>query len=292
MSNVLVVDDPVVDGLPMAEVFALETRVSRPDRADAMIVSLALKVEARDPGTGDHCRRLSRYASTLGRKFGLSEEEIATLDRGGYLHDIGKAGIPGAVLQKRGPLTSRERTLVEQHTVIGDRFCAGLDSLRLVRPIVRHHHERMDGSGYPDGLRGDEIPLLARIVGVVDVFDALMAERPYKTALAFDRAAEMLRKEAARGWRCTDIVDTFLNLIEGCGMIPSVTRAMPAAVETAGQRGARSEYAREIAGGGRGIRTPGTLSGSTVFKTAALNHSAIPPRRTTPGVTAARTTRS
>ena len=89
-----------------------------------MIVSLALKVEARDPGTADHCQRLSRYASTLGRTIGLCEEEIAALDRGGYLHDIGKIGIPGGVLQKRGPLTPRERTLVEHHTVIGDRLCA------------------------------------------------------------------------------------------------------------------------------------------------------------------------
>ena len=121
----------------------------------------------------------------------------------------------------------------------------------------------MDGSGYPDGLRGDAIPLLARIVGVVDVFDALMAERPYKAALPFDRAAEMLREEAARGWRCADLVDTFLNLIERDRLIPAAARAT-------------------ATGGGRGIRTPGTLSGSTVFKTAALNHSAIPPRRTTP----------
>jgi putative two-component system response regulator len=213
MSNVLLVAHHV-DSVPMAEVVALEAPVARMDRADAVIVSLALKVEARDPGTADHCQRLSRYASTLGRTIGLCEEEIAALDRGGYLHDIGKIGIPGGVLQKRGPLTPRERTLVEHHTVIGDRLCAGLGSLRLVRPIVRHHHERMDGSGYPDGLRGDAIPLLARIVGVVDVFDALMAERPYKAALPFDRAAEMLRMEATRGWRCADLVDLFLNLVE------------------------------------------------------------------------------
>ena len=227
MSNVLLVAHHVDSGFSMAEVLALEAPVARMDRADAVIVSLALKVEARDPGTADHCQRLSRYASTLGRTIGLCEEEIAALDRGGYLHDIGKIGIPGGVLQKRGPLTPRERTLVEHHAVIGDRLCAGLGSLRLVRPIVRHHHERMDGSGYPDGLRGDAIPLLARIVGVVDVFDALMAERPYKAALRFDRAAEMLREEAARGWRCADLVETFLNLIERDGMILTPARTTP-----------------------------------------------------------------
>jgi len=220
MSNVLVVDYPVDNGLPMEAALALDARGARTDSPDSVIVSLALTVEARDPATADHCQRLSRYATALGRKIGLGDEEIATLDRGGYLHDIGKIGIPGAVLQKRGPLSLRERTLVEQHTVIGDRLCGALRSLRRVRPIVRHHHERMDGTGYPDRLRGDAIPLLARIVGVVDVFDALMAERPYKPALSFERAAEMLREEAARGWRCADLVDAFLDLMERDGVIP------------------------------------------------------------------------
>ena len=213
MSTELLVDHNVDNGFLLADVLALASPVTRLGRADP-IVSLALKVEARDPGTADHCQRLSRYAGTLGRAIGLREEEIAVLDQGAYLHDIGKIGIPSTVLQKQGPLTPRERRLVEQHTVIGEWLCAGLGSLRPVRAIVRHHHERMDGTGYPDGLRGDRIPLLARIVGVVDVFDALMAKRPYKPALPFDRAAEMLREEAVRGWRCSEMVDLFLNLVE------------------------------------------------------------------------------
>ena len=157
------------------------------------------------------------------------EEDLAILDRGAYLHDIGKIGIPDTVLLKRGALAAEERALVEQHTVIGDRLCGGLRSLRRVRPIVRHHHERLDGSGYPDHLRGDEIPLLARVVGIVDVFDALMTERPYKAALPFDRAAEMLREEAVRGWRSADLVDVFLALVEG-DMMPGkadVARDLP-----------------------------------------------------------------
>ena len=185
------------------------------DQAESVIVSLALTVEARDSGTGDHCQRLSAYATALGRGIGLGEEDLATLDRGAYLHDIGKIGIPDTVLLKRGALAAEERALVEQHTVIGDRLCGELRSLRRVRPIVRHHHERLDGSGYPDRLRGDGIPLLARVVGIVDVFDALMTERPYKAALPFDRAAEMLREEAVRGWRSADLVDVFLALVEG-----------------------------------------------------------------------------
>jgi len=102
------------------------------------------------------------------------------------------------VLLKRGPLTPDEYELIKEHTVIGDRLCGELRSLQGVRPIVRHHHERLDGSGYPDGLRGDAIPLLAQIMGIVDVFDALTTERPYKTALPFARAVEELRREAAR----------------------------------------------------------------------------------------------
>ena len=102
--------------------------------------------------------------------------------RGGFLHDVGKIGIPDAVLLKRGPLAPDEFELIKQHTVIGDRLCGELRSLRKVRPIVRHHHERLDGSGYPDGLRGDATPLLAQIMGIVDVFDALTTKRPYKVA--------------------------------------------------------------------------------------------------------------
>jgi response regulator RpfG family c-di-GMP phosphodiesterase len=136
------------------------------------------------------------------------------LERGGYLHDVGKVGIPDAVLLKPGPLTPPEYELIKQHTIIGDRLCGELRSLRSVRPIVRHHHERLDGSGYPDGLRADEIPLLAQIMGIVDVFDALTTARPYKAARSFNEAAAELRSEVARGWRRADLVSTFLEQIQ------------------------------------------------------------------------------
>jgi putative two-component system response regulator len=130
------------------------------------------------------------------------------------------------VLLKPGPLTAVERGLMEQHPVIGDRLCGGLHSLQRVRPIVRHHHERCDGSGYPDGLRGDEIPLLAQIVGVVDVFDAITTARPYKTAAPSDRACQELATEAARGWRRQDLVTAFTSMV-GAGVLPQVeTTAM------------------------------------------------------------------
>ena len=145
---------------------------------------------------------------------GLDEEDVSALERGRFLHDVGKVGIPDAVLLKPGRLTPEEYELIKQHTVIGDRLCGELRSLRKVRPIVRHHHERLDGSGYPDGLRDEVIPLLAQIMGIVDVFDALTTARPYKAALPFAQAAEELRREVARGWRHADLVATFLDQVE------------------------------------------------------------------------------
>ena len=181
------------------------------DTAESVILSLALTIEARDSTTDGHCQRLSRYAVAFGRTLGLTAEEIAALARGGFLHDVGKVGIPDAVLLKTTKLTREEFLVMQQHTIIGDRLCGELRSLRRVRPIVRHHHERLDGSGYPDGLRGDLIPLLAQIMSVVDVFDALTTSRPYKPALPFEHACHELVREADRGWRRRDLVDAFIS---------------------------------------------------------------------------------
>lgn len=188
------------------------------DTADSVITSLALTIEARDECTEGHCQRLAGYASALGRHLQLSETDLAALTRGAYLHDIGKVGIPDAVLLKTGRLTPAEYELMKQHTVIGDRLCGELRSLRSVRPIVRHHHERLNGSGYPDALRGDAIPLVAQITGIVDVFDALTTARPYKAALPVELACEELAAEAARGWRRSDLVDTFNRLVRNGGI--------------------------------------------------------------------------
>jgi putative two-component system response regulator len=183
------------------------------DSAESVIVSLALTIEARDAYTDGHCQRLARYGVALGGAIGCQQEDLDALQRGGFLHDIGKVGIPDAVLLKPARLTPDEYDVIKQHTVIGDRLCGGLRSLRRVRPIVRHHHERLDGSGYPDGLRGNEIPLLAQIIGIVDVFDALTTARPYKPALSLEEAARELAAEAARGWRSKELVDVFISLM-------------------------------------------------------------------------------
>lgn len=183
------------------------------DTAESVIVSLALTIEARDSTTDGHCQRLARYASAMGRTLDLDADDVSALARGGFLHDVGKVGIPDDILLKPGPLTPAEYELMKQHTVIGDRLCGELRFLRKVRPIVRHHHERLDGSGYPEGLRGDAIPLLAQIMGIVDVFDALTTERPYRRALPVERAVAELRREVACGWRHAELVDTFLDQV-------------------------------------------------------------------------------
>jgi putative two-component system response regulator len=179
------------------------------DSADAVIMSLAMTVEARDPCTQGHCERLARWAVGLGRRLGLNEAQLAALERGGVLHDIGKVAVPDSILLKPGPLTAAEMAQMQQHTLIGDRLCSELRLLQSVRPIVRSHHERLDGSGYPDGLRGPQVPLLAQIISVVDVFDALTTARPYKPAFQPDVAVRELYAEARRGWRDERLVAEF-----------------------------------------------------------------------------------
>ena len=183
------------------------------DSAEAAFMTLALTIEARDPMTNGHCERLARHAVALGKALGLKETELEALHRGGYLHDVGKVGIPDAVLLKRGPLTSDEFELMKKHPDIGDSLCAPLQSLRSVRPIIRCHHERLDGSGYPQGLTGDDVPLLAQIVGIADVFDALTSPRPYRPALTPENAARHLLEEAMQGKFVEHHVETFLALV-------------------------------------------------------------------------------
>lgn len=182
------------------------------DSAESVIMSLALVIEARDAYTEGHCQRLAAYATALGTALHLSEEELAALFRGGYLHDVGKVGIPDALLLKPDRLNDMEYGQIKTHPVIGDRLCGELRSLRQVRPIVRHHHERLDGSGYPDGLKGDAIPLLAQIMGIVDVFDAITTTRPYKAAATSEQAYAELMREVKRGWRRRDLVEAFIAL--------------------------------------------------------------------------------
>ena len=184
------------------------------DSAESVILSLAMTVEARDAYTEGHCQRLACYAVALGEALGLDEAELAALHRGGYLHDVGKIAIADAVLKKPGKLTPLERASIERHPIIGEELCGSLRSLARVRPIVRHHHEQRDGSGYPDGLVGDEIPLLAQIVAIVDAYDAITTTRPYRSALPVEHAYAELRLDVVKGLRRPDLVEAFIKLSE------------------------------------------------------------------------------
>jgi putative two-component system response regulator len=184
------------------------------ETVDSVLCTLGLSVEARDPYTEGHCERLARNATDLGRFLGVEEENIVALRRGGYLHDLGKIAVPDEILKKGSDLTSAEWAIMKQHPVTGETICRPLKSLRLVLPIIRHHHEHSDGSGYPDGLRDGEIPLLPRILQVVDIYDALRTERPYKPALGHEQAAVTMRTEAHNGLWDEELVSEFFGMLD------------------------------------------------------------------------------
>ncbi len=182
------------------------------ERAETVISSLAISVEAKDSYTESHCRRLSYYSVQVGRMFNLPHEQLRALRLGGTLHDVGKIGIPDAILNKKGKLTPEEFDTMRQHPMIGYNICKPLRSLRYVLPIIRHHHERFDGSGYPDGLAGEDIELTARILTVVDVYDALRTERPYKPAFDKEKSLAILDEEMKKGWYDPEVLDKFRSL--------------------------------------------------------------------------------
>ncbi|WP_448598340.1 response regulator [Thermoleptolyngbya sp.] len=183
------------------------------DHAGQVLFSIARTIESRDPNTGDHCERLVQLGKAFGEFLGLSRTEVRDLMWGGYLHDIGKVGIPDAVLLKVGQLSPEEWMIMRQHVLIGERICQPLRTMQGVVPIIRHHHERWDGSGYPDGLKGNEIPYLAQIFQLIDIYDALTSERPYKPAFSPEQALKIMMEETARGWRNPDLMEKFSNFI-------------------------------------------------------------------------------
>jgi putative two-component system response regulator len=185
------------------------------DNAGASLVMLGATIEARDRHTNGHCQRLARYGSALRQRIGVSRQDLLALEQGGYVHDLGKIAIPDAILFKPGPLTADEFALVKTHPIVGDRICEPLRTLERVRTIVRSHHETLDGRGYPDGLRGAAVPLLAQIISIVDVYDALTSDRPYRQALTTQAALETLFDEAHGGTRDVALVDEFAAMIAG-----------------------------------------------------------------------------
>jgi putative two-component system response regulator len=184
------------------------------ETADSVLCTLGLIVEGRDPYTEGHCERLAVHAVDLGRHLGLDDDSIIALRRAGFLHDLGKIAVPDEILKKGSNLSPDEWKIMKLHPVTGENICKPLKSLRLVLPIIRHHHEHTDGSGYPDGLAGADIPLLPRILQVVDVYDALCTTRPYKPALSHEQAAQTMHEEAHRGLWDGELVAEYFSMLE------------------------------------------------------------------------------
>ncbi len=184
------------------------------EHAEDVLCTLGRSVEARDPYTEGHCERLAEYGSSLGQFLELDEDAQLALRRGGFLHDLGKIRVPNEILKKGSNLTPEEWKVMQQHPTTGEAICRPLKSLRLVLPIIRHHHEHWNGSGYPDGLTGDRIPLLARILQVVDVYDALRTERPYKPALSYEESIRTMSREAQEGLWDRELVQAFFSMLK------------------------------------------------------------------------------
>lgn len=184
----------------------------RLDDTESVLFALARMVEAKDQNTRDHCDRLSHMAVVFGQSLGCEFEELDALRRGGILHDIGKLGIPDAVLLKEGPLTDAEWVLMREHPVIGARLCSPLRTMKKTVDIIHYHHEKWNGSGYPEGLAGPDIPLLARIFQIVDIYDALTTARPYKAAFPVEEAVRVMEEETGKGFWDPDLMGRFLAI--------------------------------------------------------------------------------
>jgi putative two-component system response regulator len=211
----------------MRSAIRLRRSITSLERATQIVAALANAVEAKDVGLVHHCRWLAHHAARVGVQVGLRGEELEAVAYGALLHDVGKIGVPEHLLRKEGPLSEEEWIVMRRHPEIGERICQPLRASRAFAPIIRHHHERFNGKGYPDGLRGDRIPLGARIVAVADAYEAMVHGRPYQPAQSHTLAADELLR--LRGSQFDpDLVPIFLDELERdtAGVPPLV--ALPA----------------------------------------------------------------
>ena len=187
---------------------ALRARLAteRLEDSSQVIFALANAVEAKDAYTEGHTERVGALAVEAGRLAGLDEETREALRQGGVLHDIGKIGIPNEIINKAGLLTPKERIVMNKHPIIGERICEPLKSLRSLLPIIRWHHEKLDGTGYPDGIKGRAFPVPAQIMQLADIYDAITTDRPYHRARTRASAVDFLMGEAKKGWRDAELV--------------------------------------------------------------------------------------
>ncbi|MHB8169853.1 MAG: response regulator [Thermoleophilia bacterium] len=182
------------------------------ESARNVIYTLALAIEANDPYTSGHSERVSEYGVMLARWLGLTVDQQEIIRNAGVLHDIGKIGISETILQKPGPLSTKELLAVQDHPAIGEKICKPLRSANLLLTVIRHHQERYDGDGYPDHLSGGDIPIEARVISVVDAFDAMTSPRPYRPPMSQPQAIDTLRREAGKQWD-PGIVTAFIDML-------------------------------------------------------------------------------
>jgi putative two-component system response regulator len=187
------------------------------DQAMSVVFAIARQIETRDSYGGGHCARVSNCVVRFGKSLRLISNDLEALRLGGLVHDVGKIAIPESILHKPGPLNPEESLIVKQHPVLGEQICAPVKSLRHVLPLIRHHHERMNGSGYPDGLQGDAIPMTVRVLQIVDIFDALTSDRSYRKNLSLPDALMVLDEEADRGWLDQSLVRKFASFVASAG---------------------------------------------------------------------------
>jgi putative two-component system response regulator len=189
--------------------------------AESVALALARAVAAKDGYAQSHLEKVANYAVALGKALGLDAAELKILKYGAILHNVGKIAIPDSVLEKTGPLSPREMAMFQQHPRVGCDICAPLKPLRPVLPIIRHHKEHWDGTGYPDGLRGGRIPLGAQVVGIVDAYTALTSDRPYRKAVSHEEAVRSLRVQTRDGWHNPELVEKFIHLLESANTSPA-----------------------------------------------------------------------
>lgn len=198
------------------------------EQAKSVVFALARSVDSKQNLRNGHSERLVAFAEELGESLGLGGEDLYELRIASWLHDIGKVSVPETILLKTGPLDAEERRIMQEHPIIGEKICAPLKSLRGILPVIRHHHEKMDGSGYPDGLQGEAIPLKARILQVADIYDALTTDRSYREALPPDEALQILFSEARNGWLDAVVVLKFSQICAEREYFPGRGRTMSA----------------------------------------------------------------
>lgn len=215
------------------------------DNLEKLLFSVVSAFESREEAKKGHPERVARMSRRLGERMNLNRADQDALYKGGILHDIGMIKVPKHVVDKPGALSSEEFELMKLHTIWGERMCRPVHSLQRVLPMIRHHHEQMDGKGYPDGLVGEQIPLLARILAVGEVFDALSSDRPYRPRMPRPEAVRYLREYSQRKWLDADIVEGFLQMVEeeGWPEVPALEHEVMNVEGTRGGGGIRDQKA-------------------------------------------------